>query len=276
VNGFEPPYTWRQSRHAVAFPVLVTHASSAAFSDAHCVVVGDEAGAGAAGPVGNDGVEGVLGPEHPEKHPSRRHDSYASMTDPQFEPQLVAHASIWLQMSVVASSHVVWLVSESDKAPKQSAHVCASNPLSLRHPTQLASSVGHRYVGADVGKLCASDPCWARNAAKTTTTRNSCRVEEDEEVPVPTMLVNFMMAEWMDWMAALGGEDDDERISGLLYLLGRRDETSEKKDECVRIQSDAPRSSTAVVSLPDVPDAAGASSRFERNKALPAVSSLEK
>jgi hypothetical protein len=145
----EPAYDWRQLTHSVLSPVLVTHASSAAFSDEHAAVVGKdvavgvEAGAGT-GPVGNDGVDGVLGPEHPEKHPSRRHDSYVSMTDPQLEPQLVAHASIWLQMSVVASSHVVWLVSESPRAPKQSAHVCASNPLSLRHPTQLASSVGHR------------------------------------------------------------------------------------------------------------------------------------
>jgi hypothetical protein len=85
---------------------------------------------------------------------------------------------------------------------------------------------------------------------------------------VPTMLVNFMMAEWMD--GSLGRRR--RRREDLWFTLPVGSEETKRgirwMSACVRIQSDAPRSSTDVVSLPDVPDAAGASSS-ESNETRP-------
>jgi hypothetical protein len=84
----------------------------------------------------------------------------------------------------------------------------------------------------------------------------------------------------MDGLDGSLGGDDDERIC-LLYLSGRRNETRDTMDECVRMQADAPRSTVARLSCRcRMPTCAArflrAPERVERSEALPAVSSLEK
>jgi hypothetical protein len=70
-------------------------------------------GGGATGLVGNDGVVGGGEYEHVRKQSDPQLQvSYASMYDPQV-PQLLVQASIWLQMAVVSSPHVVSLVTRS-------------------------------------------------------------------------------------------------------------------------------------------------------------------
>lgn len=134
----EAPYVSRHATHAVTFPVALMHALSASVSDAHgseeavgvvagVGLVGNKVG-GAVDDVGNDtvvgvgaGATGLLGkdggvgvpPEQPTKQSDpHMHVSYPSMYHQQL-PQLAAQASIWLQMDVVSSPHVVAFVTVS-------------------------------------------------------------------------------------------------------------------------------------------------------------------
>ena len=120
-------YPSTQALHAETLtPVDVMQAVMASISDWHgsadgAGVAGTETGAGvvvvvgvgggATGLEGDDGDVGGYG--QPRKHSSQLHASYASMNDPQLAPQLLVQASIWLQMDVVNSPHVVSLVRRS-------------------------------------------------------------------------------------------------------------------------------------------------------------------